>query len=142
MRTLGLLLVLLIGVAAAALLITVPSAEAQARCDGSTAMKCAVKTVMVCEPDICVLGTADTVLLPRVMLVDVPGRLVTGATSPRKVKIVSVGHGSGRLMLHGEEPYLGGTGWNVAVDEASGEMVGAVLTRTGGYIMFGTCSPE
>jgi hypothetical protein len=45
-------------------------------------------------------------------------------------------------MLHGEEPHLGGTGWNVAVDEASGAMVGAVLTRTGGFIMFGACSAE
>jgi hypothetical protein len=109
--------------------------------DGSTPMNCAVKTVMACSgPESCVRGTADTVVLPRVLVVDVNQRLVSGDRAGRRVKITAVGRGGGRLMLHGEEIEIGGVAWNVVIMEASGEMTGAVLTEPGGYLMFGTCS--
>jgi hypothetical protein len=55
-----------------------------------------------------------------------------GDAAGRTVKIVSVGHGGGRLVLHGEEVEMAGTAWNVVVDQKSGDLTGAVLTRVGG----------
>lgn len=108
--------------------------------DGSGPMKCRVETVMICsDPSVCVRGTAATALLPPVIVVDVPGRVLAGDAGGRRVKIVSVGHGNARLLLHGEEAEMSGTAWNVVVHEASGAMTGAVLTQAGGYLVFGTC---
>jgi len=109
--------------------------------DGSTPMHCAIKTVMACSgPDSCVRGTADTVVLPHVLAIDVNQRLVSGDRAGRTVKITAVGHGGGRLMLHGEEIEIGGRAWNVVIIETSGEMTGAVLSEPGGYLVFGTCA--
>ena len=109
--------------------------------DGSTPMRCAIKSVMVCDdPSICVRGTAQTVSLPSVLSVDVGRRLDGGDASGRTVRITAVGHGAGRLMLHGEDLDLGGVAWNVVIVEDSGGMSGAVLSQGGGFLMFGACS--
>jgi hypothetical protein len=130
MRLIALLLVLLAGVT--------PSYAAPF--DGSKAMQCSIQTVLICnDPSSCVRGTAATALLPPVVLVDVPGRRIGGDASGRTVKIVSVGQGAGRLLLHGDEAEMSGTAWNIVVEQASGAMTGAVLTRAGGYLVFGTC---
>jgi len=111
--------------------------------DGSAAMKCQVKSVMSCnEGMICVQGTAATVMLPPVLVVDVPNKRITGDASGRNVKIVSVGKGPERMVLHGEEAEMSGTGWNVVVDEKSGNLRGAVLTYSGGYLVFGSCAQQ
>lgn len=108
--------------------------------DGSMPMHCAIQTVMICsDPSVCVRGTAATALLPGTIIVDVPGRRIGGDASGRTVKIVSVGQGAGRLLLHGEEVQMSGTAWNVVVEQASGALTGAVLTRAGGYLVFGAC---
>jgi hypothetical protein len=125
----------------AALLASVSIASAAPPYDGSAPMDCAIKTVMACSgPDSCIRGTADTVVLPRVLIVDVGQRLVSGDRAGRSIKITAVGHGGGRLMLHGEEIEIGGRAWNVVIKEATGEMTGAVLSEPGGYLMFGACS--
>jgi hypothetical protein len=131
MRAMGLAVVLLAGVTTAW----------AAPYDGSAPMKCAIETVMICsDPSVCVRGTAATALLPPVMSVDVPNRRLSGDAAGRTVKIVSVGHGPGRLLLHGEDVTLSGTAWNVVVEEASGVMTGAVLTHAGGFLVFGKCT--
>lgn len=125
---------------AVVLLMSAAAAQA-APYDGSAPMKCAIQTVMICsDPSACVRGTAATALLPPVVNVDVPGRLVSGDRAGRTVKIVSVGHGAGRLMLHGEEIEMSGTAWNVVVDQKSGALTGAVLTYAGGFLVFGSCN--
>lgn len=125
---------------AVVLLMSVATAEA-APFDGSAPMKCAIQTVMICsDPSACVRGTAATALLPPVVNVDVPGRLLSGDAAGRKIKIVSIGQGGGRLMLHGEETEMSGTAWNVVVDQKSGALTGAVLTYVGGYLVFGSCA--
>jgi len=104
-------------------------------------MRCTIQTVMVCsDPSICVRGTAQTVSLPSVLAVDVEHRLVSGDAAGRTVKITAVGRGGGRLMLHGEELEMGGIAWNVVVVENSGLMTGAVLSHSGGFLLFGACS--
>jgi hypothetical protein len=126
--------------AAIALLATVAPAAA-ASYDGSSPMKCRIQNVMSCsEGMICVQGTAATAMLPAVLTVDVPNRRLTGDAAGRVVKIVSVGHGPGRLVLHGEEVEMSGTAWNVVIDEKSGGLRGAVLTYVGGYLVFGSCA--
>ncbi len=126
-----------IGVTAALLLAGATTVSAGPY-DGSTPMSCEIKGVMACmSPTVCVQGTAETQLLPPVVMVDVPGGVLGGDKAGRTVKIVSVGHGAGRLLLHGEE--MSGTAWNVAIEETSGTMTGAVLTRVGGHLVFGTC---
>ena len=131
MRAMALAVVLLAGVTTAH----------AAPYDGSAAMKCAIDTVMICsDPTVCVRGTAATALLPAVMSVDVPQRRLGGDASGRTVKIVSVGHGAGRLILHGEEVVMSGTAWNVVIDETSGAMTGASLTQSGGFLVFGKCA--
>ncbi len=133
MKALGLVCVLLLA--------SVSVARAQAKYDGSTPMKCTVKTVMVCsDPTVCVLGTAQTVNLPSVLMVDVGARLVSGDASGRTWRITAVGRGGGRLMLHGEEIETLGAAWNVSIVEASGAMSAAVLSQAGGFLMFGACS--
>jgi len=131
MRAMALAVVLLAGVTTAN----------AAPYDGSAPMKCAIDTVMICsDPTVCVRGTAATALLPAVMSVDVPQRRLGGDASGRTVKIVSVGHGAGRLILHGEEVVMSGTAWNVVIDETSGAMTGASLTQSGGFLVFGKCA--
>src|SRR5689334_4645223 len=132
MRAIGLAVLLLAaGVAGAA----------AAPYDGSAPLKCSIDTVMICsDPSVCVRGTAATALLPQVLSVDVPNRRLGGDGSGRTIKIVWVGHGQGRMLLHGEEVVMSGTAWNMVVDETSGEMTGAALTQAGGFIVFGKCS--
>ena len=127
--------------AVTALLVAVTPALAAPPYDGSAAMKCRVQNVMSCnEPMICVQGNAATVMLPPVIVVDVPNKRISGDASGRNVKIVSVSKGPDRLLLHGEEGEMSGTGWNVVVDQKSGGFRGAVLTYSGGYLVFGSCA--
>ena len=122
-------------------LLAIAATAAAAPYDGSTPLKCAIETVMICsDPSVCVRGTAATALLPPVVAVDVPGRLLGGDASGRTVKIVSVGRAAGRLLLHGEDVKMSGTAWNMVVEEGSGAMTAAVLTHAGGYLAFGTCA--
>jgi hypothetical protein len=126
---------------AAVMVLTSVTAAHAGPYDGSAAMQCRIQAVMMCSDGSgCVRGTAQSALLPPVVKVDVPGRLLSGDASGRTVKIVSVGHGPGRLVLHGEEVEMSGTAWNVVVDEKSGALTGAVLTYVGGYLVFGSCA--
>ena len=127
--------------AAIVLLAAVTPALAAPPYDGSAAMKCRIQNVMSCnEGMICVQGNAATVMLPPVIVVDVPNKRISGDASGRNVKIVSIGKGPDRLLLHGEEGEMSGTGWNVVVDQKSGGFRGAVLTYSGGYLVFGSCA--
>src|SRR3989449_11653342 len=129
-RALGLVAILFLGVCAA---------EAAPVYDGSAPMQCAIKSVMVCDdPSICVRGTAQTVSLPSVLSVDVGRRLVGGDASGRTVRITAVGHGARRLMLHGEDPDLGGVAWNVVILGNSCGMWGGRLSSGGWLLMFRT----
>lgn len=131
MRAIGVLAVVLMAAPAMA-----------APLDGSAPMQCAIQTVLVCnDPSLCVRGTAATVNFPPTIRIDVGGRLVSGAATGRTAKIMAVGHGDGRLLVHGEEMGIGGVAWNVVIVEASGAMSGAVLSHGGGFLMFGTCTP-
>ena len=127
----------------AGLLASVTTAAAAPPFDGSTPMRCAITAVMACSgSESCVRGTAATVVLPAVLSIDVPQRVVGGDRAGRTIRITSVGRGGGRLMLHGEEIEIGGRAWNVVISEATGEMTGAVLSEPGGYLMFGACAPS
>jgi hypothetical protein len=109
--------------------------------DGSTPMKCAIETVFVCHDAMtCVRGTAATISFPPVVTVDVEKRVISGEATGRTARITSVGHGSGRMMLHGEEVQTLGNAWNLVVTETSGAMTAAVLSRAGASLLFGTCS--
>ena len=124
----------------AVLLVSVSSAHA-ASYDGSTPMKCAIQTVLVCnDPSGCVRGTAQTISFPSVVTVDVGNRLISGSAIGRTARISSVAHAAGRLMLHGQEVETLGNAWDVVVEQASGAMTGAVLSHGGGFLMFGACT--
>ena len=106
--------------------------------DGTKPMQCAISTVMVCsDPSVCVRGDAATVNLPPILNVDAVQKIISGAATGRSVKITSVEHEGGRLLLAGSES---GGSWNVAVVEDSGAMSSVVLVRNGGFVMFGSCS--
>jgi hypothetical protein len=108
--------------------------------DGSTPMQCTIKTVMVCnDPLMCVRGTAATVNLPPVLVVDVANRVISGAATGRTIKISSVDRAPGKLMLRGLDAQTLGVAWDLVVDETSGAMSAAVLSQ-GGYLMFGGCA--
>ncbi len=124
----------------AVLFITMAAPAGAAPFDGSAPMQCSIQTVMSCnDPSVCVRGSADTVNFPPTLTIDVGKRLVSGAATGRTAKITSVGRGDGRLLLHGEEVGIGGIAWNVVIVEATGTMSGSVLSRGGGFLMFGTC---
>ena len=107
---------------------------------GTTPMKCTIQTVMVCnDPSTCVRGTAATVNLPPVLVVDVASKLITGAATGRSVKIMSVDRGAGKMMLRGLDVHTLGVAWDLVVDEKSGTMSAAVLSQ-GGYLLFGRCA--
>lgn len=125
----------------AVLLGSLAPASAEGRFDGAAPMHCEIKTVMACTGgDSCVRGTAATVALPPVLVIDVGAQLVSGDRSGRTMRITSVEHGNGRLMLHGQEIEIGRRAWNVVVLEATGAMTAAVLSEPGGYLMFGACA--
>jgi hypothetical protein len=106
--------------------------------DGSKPMQCSIEIVMVCsDPNVCVRGSAATVNLPPVLNVDVGQRLISGAATGRTIKIAWVNNDSGRLLVGGTE--LGG-GWTMSVAAQSGAMSSAIISRSGGFLMFGTCS--
>lgn len=106
--------------------------------DGSKPMQCTIETTMICsEPSVCVRGNADTVGLRQVLNVDVGQRVISGAATGRTIKIAWVNNDGGRLLIGGTE--LGG-GWTMAVKQDSGAMSSAVIVRSGGFLMFGTCS--
>ena len=126
-----------------AILLAIASSTAYAAgpFDGSQPMKCAVETVFVCHDAMtCVRGTAATISFPPVVTVDVGNRVISGAATGRTARITSVGHGNGRMMLHGEEVQTLGNAWNLVVSETSGAMTAAVLSRVGASLLFGTCS--
>jgi len=101
-------------------------------------MQCSIETVMVCsDPSVCVRGSAATVNLPPVLNVDVGQRLISGAATGRTIKIAWVNNDGGRLLVGGTE--LGG-GWTMSVGAESGAMSSAIISRSGGFLMFGTCS--
>ncbi len=101
-------------------------------------MQCAIETVMVCsDPNVCVRGSAATVNLPPVLNVDVGQRLISGAATGRTIKIAWVNNDGGRLLVGGTE--LAG-GWTMSVGAESGVMSSAVIVRSGGFLLFGTCS--
>ena len=127
-----------IGLSAVLLLATVAAAGAAPPYDGTKPMKCAIETVMVCsDPSACVRGSAQTVNLPSVLDVDVGRRLISGAATGRTIKIAWVERQAGRLLVGGTE--LGG-GWTMAVAEDTGTMSSAVIARSGGFMLFGSCS--
>lgn len=127
-----------IGLSVVLLLAVAVSAGAAPPYDGTKPMKCAIETVMVCsDPSACVRGSAQTVNLPSVLDVDVGQRLLSGAATGRTVKIAWVERQGGRLLIGGTE--LGG-GWTMAVAEDTGTMSSAVIARTGGFMLFGSCS--
>ena len=127
-----------IGLSAVLLLAVAVCAGAAPPYDGTKPMKCAIQTVMVCsDPSACVRGSAQTVNLPAVLDVDVGGRLIGGAATGRTVKIAWVERQGGRLLIGGTE--LGG-GWTMAVAEDTGTMSSAVIARSGGFMLFGSCS--
>jgi hypothetical protein len=106
--------------------------------DGSKPMQCTIETTMICsDPNVCVRGTAQTVNLPQVLTVDVPQRLISGAATGRTIKIAWVNNDGGRLLIGGTE--LGG-GWTMSVAQESGAMSSAVIVRSGGFLVFGTCT--
>jgi hypothetical protein len=106
--------------------------------DGSKPMQCSIETVMVCsDPNVCVRGSAATVNLPPVLNVDVGKRLISGAATGRTIKIAWVNNDGGRLLVGGTE--LAG-GWTMSVAAESGVMSSAVIVRSGGFLLFGTCS--
>jgi hypothetical protein len=106
--------------------------------DGSKPMKCSIETTMICsDPNVCVRGNADTVGLPAVLNVDVGQRVISGAATGRTIKIAWVNNDGGRLLIGGTE--LGG-GWTMAVAQESGAMSSAVIVRSGGFLLFGTCT--
>jgi len=132
------MLVLRIGLSVLLLLAAVVAASAAPPYDGTKPMQCAIQTSMICsDPSICVRGTADTVGLPAMLNVDVAQRVISGAATGRTIKIAWVNREGGRLLIGGTE--LGG-GWTMSVAEDSGAMSSAVIVRTGGFIVFGSCS--
>ncbi len=127
-----------IGSSAVLLFAIATSAGAAPPYDGTKPMKCAIQTVMVCsDPSACVRGSAQTVNLPAVLDIDVGKRLISGAATGRTIKIAWMERQGGRLLVGGTE--MGG-GWTMAVAEDTGAMSSAVIARSGGFMLFGSCS--
>lgn len=125
---------------AAACLLSFTSGATSAPYAGTAAMKCTIQTVMVCnDPSTCVRGTAATANLPPVLDVDVANKVISGATTGRTIRIMSIDRGAGRMMLRGLDVQTLGIAWDLVVDEKSGTMAGAVLSQ-GGYLLFGRCA--
>ncbi len=128
-------------VIAVLLLQSPPGAWAAAPFDGSAPLRCAIQTVMSCgEPTTFVRGTAATVNLPPALTMDVQKRLISGPATGRTVKIDSVAHDRGRLVMYGSEVGSLGVHWSVLIAESSGRMASAVVNQEGGFLMFGTCT--
>jgi hypothetical protein len=125
----------------AAVLLCTSTAQAAPPYDGSSPLKCAIETVMVCsDPSTCVRGTAQTVLMPPVLNVDVGKRLISGPASGRTARITSTGQGAGKLMVAGHEIETLGNMWGLVVEQKTGAMSAAVLSHGGGFLTFGACT--
>ena len=112
-----------------AVVLLVTGSVAPAADDETGVMNCAIRAVFACSgPDSCVRGIADTVALPRVLMVDLGNKRVSGDKSGRTARITSMSRGGGKLMVLGEEVEVRGVTWSVVVKDASGEFTGAVLS--------------
>jgi hypothetical protein len=122
-----------------ALLLALPAvARAAPIADGSAPLQCSIRAVMTCDQEgACVRGTAATVSLPTVVVVDVGQRLIGGAPTGRTVKIEVMGRDSGRMMLYGTDL---GVSWSLAIKEDSGDMSAAVIDRSTAFLLFGGCA--
>jgi hypothetical protein len=119
----------------------VSAADAQSPYDGSVPLKCAIQSVMSCNsPAGCVSGTAQTVLLPPVITIDVGKRLISGAATGRTAKITFTDQGAGKLMIAGQDLQTLGNMWGVVIEQKTGAMSGAMLSHGGGFLMFGACT--
>jgi hypothetical protein len=126
--------------AAAVVVVGVSIAHAEGPYDGSVPMKCAIQTVMACSSVSCTRGTAQTVLLPPVLTVDVAGRLIGGSAQGRTARITSTGQGPGKLMIAGHDTQTLGNMWGLVVDQKTGAMSGAILSHGDGTLLFGACT--
>jgi len=125
---------------AAVVVVGVSVAHAQGPFDGSVPMKCAIETVMVCSSVSCTRGTAQTVLLPPVLIVDVGQRLIGGSAQGRTARITSTGQGPGKLMIAGQDVETLGNMWGLVVEQKTGAMSGAILKHGDGLLLFGACT--
>jgi len=132
-----------VGVVLASVMGTASVAHAAPPYDGSVPLRCAIETVMVCrDPSVCVRGTAQTVLLPAVITVDVGQFVISGAATGLTARITATGQGPGKLMIAGQDVETLGKMWGLVVEETTGAMSGAVLSHGGGFLMFGTCAGQ
>jgi hypothetical protein len=118
-------------------------AHAAAPYDGSRPLRCAIETVLVCrDPSVCVRGTAQTVLLPAVITVDISQKVISGPASGLTARITATGQGPSKLMIAGQDVETLGKMWGLVVEEMTGAMSGAVLSHGGGFLMFGSCAAQ
>jgi hypothetical protein len=116
--------------------------------DGSKPLLCAAIEVMECVPGGgCQKVTPEAVNLPRFLRMSFKEKRITaprGSEQRGTTVIEDMEHIDGKLILEGaEDGFKGvrdGLGWNIAINEESGDMV---LTASGdrvGFVVFGACT--
>lgn len=109
--------------------------------DRSKPLICASLEAVECQAHRnCVKGTADMVNLPVFLRINFEQKVVEAArdsgeklTSP----ILNASADDGALILQGVER---GKGWNIAINQANGQMTATVSGRDVGFLVFGTCT--
>lgn len=108
--------------------------------DGSAPLICAATSAAVCDEGAdCVQGSAKTVNLPLFWRLDFANKVAESAGdagNKRRSKIVTVTADADRLVVQGSEK---GFGWNMSIDQATGNMV-MTGGRVAGYVVFGGCT--
>lgn len=105
--------------------------------DGTKNLICAPVEVMDCMPSFeCLKGTPEDIGAPAFMRVDFKQKAVIGPKRTSEIQLLE--QGEGQILLRGTEF---GYGWTMALDRETGRLVGTLTSRSGVYVLFGSCTP-
>ena len=118
------------------------SAEA-ATFDGTQPLICALSDVQMCAPTMpCQLMPVESVDAPHFLSISVTGKTITG-TRPSgaevNAKIELVHHSEGTMFLQGAQEAFS---WNLAIDEAAGNLTLIMADGSDGAVSFGACTTK
>jgi hypothetical protein len=128
-------------VMAVSLLLVANSVSAEAGLDMSKPLVCAATQVVECPmASDCTRATPETFNLPVLFRIDMANKVVESARAGgenRVSAIASVTEAEGVSVLHGVD---GTAGWNMTIDQSSGQMTLASARPGVTHTVFGTCA--
>ncbi len=119
-------------------LLGVAAAASAADFDGNQALVCTFESAAACDGDAqCGTVTSADIDLPDSIGVDFKGRRLHSPDGQRTSPIDATAVTDAALIAQGNQ---NGRGWSMAIDRASGRMVGTIAEPDGVFVVTGSCA--